>query len=116
MLAPCASDQEQPRKSLQQVNHAQFSTIPSLPRKFKLKEEANVKSTAAGKDFVPYTKPMDASSGNKLHLKKDNLMHAAKGTWREWVEGDNKSEYFTMDYTWVRRRRPIHNKQVPVAP
>ncbi|CAA2977492.1 Hypothetical predicted protein [Olea europaea subsp. europaea] len=112
MLASCVSDQEQLQKSLPQVNHAQF-TIPSLPRKFNLKEE--VKS-AADKDFVPRAKPMDSSSGNRLHPKEQNLIHAARGTWREWVEGANKSEYYTMDYSWVRRRRPIHNKQVPVAP
>ncbi|CAI9756137.1 unnamed protein product [Fraxinus pennsylvanica] len=109
MLASCVSDQEQLQKSLPRVNHAQFA-LPSLPRKFNLEVK-----NAAGKDFVSRPKPMDSSSGNRLHPENENLMHAAKGTWREWVEGA-KSEYFTMDYSLVRRRRPIHNKQGPVAP
>lgn len=39
------------------------------------------------------------------------------GTWREWVEaGGDTSQFFTMDYSHVRRRRPIHNKSLPLAP
>lgn len=36
-----------------------------------------------------------------------------KGTRQEWME---EEVAFTMDYHRVRRRRPIHNKQVPVGP
>ncbi|XP_054791932.1 protein GOLVEN 6-like [Prosopis cineraria] len=39
-----------------------------------------------------------------------------KGTRQEWVEGEDPSQYMTMDYSRVRRRRPIHNKNIPVAP
>lgn len=52
-------------------------------------------------------------SGNKLHQKEKNLMHPKKWTDHQ---GGKKSEYVTMDYSWVRRRRPIHNKHVPFGP
>ncbi|KAL8229049.1 hypothetical protein R6Q57_013949 [Mikania cordata] len=40
------------------------------------------------------------------------MVHATKGTMQEeWIEGsDPTHEFFTMDYSHVRRRRPIHNK------
>uniref|UniRef100_M1BQK7 Uncharacterized protein n=1 Tax=Solanum tuberosum TaxID=4113 RepID=M1BQK7_SOLTU len=40
------------------------------------------------------------------------VIHARKGTRQEWVEGKDTSDFFTMDYHWVRRRRPIHNKSI----
>lgn len=59
--------------------------------------------------------------GTKQHEKEENVMNrAGKGTLRssEWDEDEDlkKSEYFTMDYGWVRRRRPIHNKKIPFVP
>ncbi|KAM6548296.1 hypothetical protein CsatB_019972 [Cannabis sativa] len=48
-------------------------------------------------------------------VKNKVVRHRSRGTWREWVEGsDTSGDYFTMDYTRVRRRRPIHNKSIPV--
>ena len=38
------------------------------------------------------------------------------GKREEWEEGEDATQYFTMDYSRVRRRRPIHNKSTPVAP
>lgn len=35
---------------------------------------------------------------------------------QEWKEGIDPSHFFTMDYSHIRRRRPIHNKSLPVAP
>ncbi|WOH13429.1 hypothetical protein DCAR_0832939 [Daucus carota subsp. sativus] len=57
----------------------------------------------------------------KLGLSEDHeeakKKQASIETWREWVEeGSDSSQYFTMDYSRVRRRRPIHNKSLPVAP
>lgn len=39
-----------------------------------------------------------------------------KGTRQEWMEEEDPSQYFTMDYNRVKRRRPIHNKKLPVGP
>lgn len=59
------------------------------------------------------------AAGKKQHKDIRKRKHvAAIRTWREWVEaeGSDTSQYFTMDYSHVRRRRPIHNKSLPVAP
>ncbi|KAH6802156.1 root meristem growth factor [Perilla frutescens var. frutescens] len=110
MMASCASDQVNVQESEQQYVQQPYQlTLPLLPRKLKLQEE--VKSSSADKDIM-LQKLLEASAGPKKVEKDDVVInHAAKrGTWREWVERPNKSEYFTMDYAWVRRRRPIHNK------
>lgn len=40
---------------------------------------------------------------------------AEKETWKS--EGlKEEEEYSTMDYGWVKKRRPIHNKQIPFIP
>jgi len=52
----------------------------------------------------------------KQNMKKQNMEVGTKGTRQEWMESDDPSQYFTMDYNRVKRRRPIHNKQLPVGP
>jgi hypothetical protein len=53
----------------------------------------------------------------KESKKKQNMEIGNKGTRQEWMEeADDPSQYFTMDYTRVKRRRPIHNKKLPVGP
>ncbi|KAL0372539.1 UNVERIFIED_CONTAM: hypothetical protein Scaly_0935500 [Sesamum calycinum] len=132
LLAPCsstASDQEIRQKPLQQYGnsavHQEHFNLLSLPRKLNLHEEAAVKkkSSADDKDHLPRKKLMEtASSGKKRQDEKEENMRvhdeqaAGRGTWREWVESPRRSEYFTMDYAWVRRRRPIHNKKIPFVP
>lgn len=54
----------------------------------------------------------------KVHKKggDEAVVHVKKGTWQEWKEGmGDNSQFFTMDYTHVRRRRPIHNRFTPAA-
>ncbi|KAL0327093.1 UNVERIFIED_CONTAM: hypothetical protein Sangu_1787300 [Sesamum angustifolium] len=131
LLAPCsstASDQAIRQKPLQQYGnsavHQEHFTLLSLPRKLNLHEEAAVKKSCADdKDHLPRKKLMEkASSGKKRQDEKEENMRvhdeqaAGRGTWREWVESPRRSEYFTMDYAWVRRRRPIHNKKIPFVP
>ncbi|PWA45095.1 hypothetical protein CTI12_AA520610 [Artemisia annua] len=71
------------------------------------------------KDLEPLDEKNTASSGesHKGGKKEVRLMvHAAKGTRQEWLEGsDPTHEFFTMDYGRVKRRRPIHNKSFPKA-
>ncbi|KAK4381509.1 hypothetical protein Sango_2960700 [Sesamum angolense] len=109
LLAPCsstASDQAIRQKPLQQYGdsavHQEHFTLLSLPRKLNLHEEA-----AVGK------KRQDEKEEN---MRVHDEQAAGGGTWREWVESPRRSEYFTMDYAWVRRRRPIHNKKIPFVP
>ncbi|KAK1350197.1 hypothetical protein POM88_054720 [Heracleum sosnowskyi] len=96
-----------------------------LPRKLKLREDqlASVKQVYNGgdQDLYAHNAEKDAFSGaaGKAHNKETRKRkHAPITTWREWVEaqGSDTSQYFTMDYSRVRRRRPIHNKSFPVAP
>ncbi|KAK2376091.1 hypothetical protein QL285_076922 [Trifolium repens] len=59
----------------------------------------------------------DSLLGGKESKKKQNMEVGNKGTRQEWMEeADDPSQYFTMDYTRVKRRRPIHNKKLPVGP
>ncbi|KAA8532852.1 hypothetical protein F0562_033031 [Nyssa sinensis] len=88
--------------------------LTTLPRKLRLLEEATL-TGHGGEDFVSYNKQKEAFSG-KQQEKEADMMHASKGTWKEWVERTDTSQFFTMDYSHVRRRRPIHNKFVPVGP
>ncbi|CAI9768048.1 unnamed protein product [Fraxinus pennsylvanica] len=114
-FAPCASDQLQVKKSLEKAHDtAQLNLLASL-RKLQLNEERIVKSVEE-RYFGSYKRNMEGSSGtpgNKLHQKEKNLMHPKKWTDHQRAK---KSEYVTMNYSWVRQRRPIHNKHVPVSP
>ncbi|XP_057809905.1 protein GOLVEN 6-like [Salvia miltiorrhiza] len=106
MLASCASD----HVNLQQ--HYGIGQQPQLSLPRKLKQLLQVKSSSY-KDIMLQKKLLEGTAGEKKIEKEEDVM---RGTWREWVERPNKSEYFTMDYSWVRRRRPIHNKQIPFVP
>ncbi|KAK1381037.1 hypothetical protein POM88_027781 [Heracleum sosnowskyi] len=69
-------------------------------------------------DFATHDAKHDAFVAGKADKNEAKKMQSSVETWREWVEaeGSDTSQYFTMDYSRVRRRRPIHNKALPVAP
>ncbi|KAJ6899527.1 root meristem growth factor 8 [Populus alba x Populus x berolinensis] len=95
-------------------------SVPTvLPRKLRvlLDQEVAVKSYAARSSTSLHKQKGDSAPGKAYH-KEQNGVHGGRpaGTWREWVEGTDTSHFFTMDYTQVRRRRPIHNKSLPVGP
>ncbi|KAL3501542.1 hypothetical protein ACH5RR_035991, partial [Cinchona calisaya] len=84
-------------------------SFPAFARKLKLHDdEANVK-TVGNKHYIPYNMQEEALP-DKLHHKEAKMVHARKGTRQEWMEGADTSQFFTMDYVPVRRRRPINNK------
>ncbi|KAJ7943293.1 hypothetical protein O6P43_032869 [Quillaja saponaria] len=116
LLPSCTSLQVQFQPSQDddhQVNKVEFS-VPTLPRKLRFIEEVK---TSKGIDLTSNKKQKEDLSGKK-YPKKQSMMHGiSKGTWPEWVEKDETtSQFFTMDYSHVKRRRPIHNKSMPVAP
>ncbi|XP_061363076.1 uncharacterized protein LOC133306724 [Gastrolobium bilobum] len=122
LLPTCSSLQIQLQPSLLQhegaVNaHKQQLSLPTLPRKLKFAEK--VKEYDEARDLASHKQedslPAATFTGRQYH-RKQNMVLGNKGTRQEWMEGDDHSEYFTMDYTSVRRRRPIHNKQLPVGP
>nr|XP_034911910.1 probable root meristem growth factor 8 [Populus alba] len=95
-------------------------SVPTvLPRKLRvlLDQEVAVKSYAA-RSSTSLNKQKGDNAPGKAYHKEQNGVHGGRpaGTWREWVEGTDTSHFFTMDYTQVRRRRPIHNKSLPVGP
>ncbi|XP_015164768.1 uncharacterized protein [Solanum tuberosum] len=90
------------------LDHEGKMTLPSSPRKLKFNEHPNqVKSNGNQMNLVPLN---TAQLTGKEH--EGEVIHARKGTRQEWVEGKDTSDFFTMDYHWVRRRRPIHNKSI----
>ncbi|XP_051145501.1 uncharacterized protein LOC127261270 [Andrographis paniculata] len=108
LLPHCSSYQTNAQKTVRQYgnNPSVQPSHPLLPRKLNLQEVMN---SYGGKTIEPHRKMMEAPSGKK----QENVMQMGKG--RE--EGSKESEYLSsMDYVWVKRRRPIHNKQAPVLP
>ncbi|KAK1423203.1 hypothetical protein QVD17_18499 [Tagetes erecta] len=81
---------------------------PARPRKLMFNNKIE---GYEAKDFVSSIGHNQASTGQSYKKEVNVMMHATKGTRQEWIEGsDPTHEFFTMDYSHVRRRRPIHNK------
>ncbi|GMI87568.1 root meristem growth factor 8, GOLVEN 6 [Hibiscus trionum] len=109
LQSPCASMEMKLQAANEQAKGVELSQYPSLPRKIRFTE---VKVNEAHHS-VSNTKQKEHVSGKKQAA----LVHGGRGTRQEWVEsGADISRYFTMDYSHVRRRRPIHNKSLPVGP
>ncbi|RVW61697.1 hypothetical protein CK203_065934 [Vitis vinifera] len=68
------------------------------------------------KDSMSQHHKKKADFSGKPYDKEPGLRRGRGGTMKEWMEGADMSQFFTMDYSHVRRRRPIHNKSVPVGP
>ena len=76
-----------------------------------ISESKLISNASYDPDFVLYFilgKPDDKEAG----LRRGR----GDGTMQEWMERADLSQFFTMDYSQVRRRRPIHNKSLPVGP
>ncbi|XP_011009465.1 PREDICTED: probable root meristem growth factor 8 isoform X3 [Populus euphratica] len=123
LVTPSAAMQVHEKQSSHQHDagdRIKFSGVPTLPRKLRvlLDQEAAVKSYAARSSTSLNKQKGDNAPAGKAYHKGQNGVHGGRpaGTWREWVEGTDTSHFFTMDYSRVRRRRPIHNKSLPVGP
>ncbi|WJX63292.1 hypothetical protein P8452_48198 [Trifolium repens] len=102
----CSSSQIQSNPPLVVNAHQQLS-LPTMHRKLRIFTKKVKESDEA----------RDSLLGGKESKKKQNMEVGNKGTRQEWMEeADDPSQYFTMDYTRVKRRRPIHNKKLPVGP
>ncbi|KAF1863862.1 hypothetical protein Lal_00030981 [Lupinus albus] len=89
-------------------NFKKLLSLPVLPRKLrftdKVQEYAEVRDLASQKqkNYLPAVKKYRRIQNMKVvDIKKSK---------QEWMEGDNPSRFFTMDYHNVRKRPPIHNK------
>ncbi|KAL5725753.1 hypothetical protein ACHQM5_008864 [Ranunculus cassubicifolius] len=85
-----------------------------LPRKLIPTKDALAAKAYVSQAFIP-----DANSKATLPGRTPQTRHVKldgrDGTRQKWVEG-HMWQYFTMDYSRVRRRRPIHNKSIPNGP
>ncbi|GMI75303.1 root meristem growth factor 8, GOLVEN 6 [Hibiscus trionum] len=106
LQTPCTSLQIQLQSSNEQAKRVQISPHTLLlPRKLRFTEEHAFKGhVAVVQHSISSTKKKEDASG-KARQKE-------QGRRQERGEGD----YFTMDYSHVRRRRPIHNKSLPLGP
>ncbi|KAL3751480.1 hypothetical protein ACJRO7_012329 [Eucalyptus globulus] len=105
--------------SLQQAQEAQLPAPLNSPRKLRLFEQVTIKGHDKEVSLAAQKQKEDKSGGDGARGREPATMTHGKdqrGTWREWVEGADPTQYFTMDYSQVRRRRPIHNKSLPVGP
>ncbi|RVX06266.1 hypothetical protein CK203_027565 [Vitis vinifera] len=124
LLTPCASLQIQLQPLHGQAHDDLISlhlgdaydlqqhSFSKMPRKFRL---IQVKRDGE-KDSMSQHHKKKADFSGKPYDKEPGLRRGRGGTMKEWMEGADMSQFFTMDYSHVRRRRPIHNKSVPVGP
>ncbi|XVF43289.1 hypothetical protein PTKIN_Ptkin02bG0028100 [Pterospermum kingtungense] len=120
LQTPCASLQNQLLQSSNEqakgVLHLS-PPIPTLPRKLRVTEEIAVKENRAQYSGPNSKLQKEHVLGESYKKEKARVQGSGRGTRQEWVEsGADISQFFTMDYSNVRRRRPIHNKSLPVAP
>ncbi|XP_039007025.1 probable root meristem growth factor 8 [Hibiscus syriacus] len=118
LQAPCTSLEMKLHASDEQAaKGVELSQYPSLPRKIRFTEEAVAVKVNDVHHSISSTKHKEHVSGKAYQKEEARLVHGSRGTRQEWVEsGADISHYFSMDYTHVRRRRPIHNKSLPVGP
>ncbi|TYI36288.1 hypothetical protein E1A91_A03G121900v1 [Gossypium mustelinum] len=115
----CTSLQIQLQSSSEQGKGVEL-TPPTvqLPRKLRFAEEVakQLQGNVAQAHSISSTKKLEDVSG-KAKQKEEATVRGNRGRRQQWKEGGpDLSHYLTMDYSNVRRRRPIHNKSFPVAP
>ncbi|XP_058772223.1 protein GOLVEN 6-like [Vicia villosa] len=90
------------------LNARQKIYLPVLHRKLIFTKK--VKESDKARDLESHKKK-DSLPAGKENKKKQKMEVGKKGTRQEWMESEeDPSQYFTMDYNRVKRRRPIHNK------
>ncbi|KAH1097818.1 hypothetical protein J1N35_014739 [Gossypium stocksii] len=119
LQTPCTSLQIQLQSSSEQAGKG-VELAPAtvqLPRKLRFAEEVALQGNVAqAQHSISSTKKLEDVSG-KEKQKEEATVRGNRGRRQQWKEGGpDLSHYLTMDYSNVRRRRPIHNKSFPVAP
>ncbi|XP_068326507.1 protein GOLVEN 6 [Pyrus communis] len=117
----CASLQTQLQPSNKQGKNELQVSFPTLPRKLRLTGKV---AEQEGKDSSAYNNHKESAlaGGKKPRIEKEEdeevqVVERSRSaeTWQEQMEKEDTSEFFTMDYHRVRRRRPIHNKSFPAV-
>ncbi|XP_061989876.1 uncharacterized protein LOC133708432 [Rosa rugosa] len=126
LLTPCAYSLQihvQPWSKVAAKKEVQVSQFHALPRKLRLTEIEATVVGQEGQDSAPNHKKQPKqnvlAAGTKplIHKEEEGVEvkhRSSSGTWQEWMESNDEdtSAFFTMDYSKVRRRRPIHNKSL----
>ncbi|XP_015571994.2 protein GOLVEN 6 [Ricinus communis] len=121
LVTPCAGFQteEQPSHKGQGIGADEMHSLPTLPRKLRvLLDKAALPAAVKGHGGQVSTSnnKQKRDLSGKAHHGEESMINASRGTRQEWAEGTDTSQFLTMDYSHVRRRRPIHNKSLPVGP
>ncbi|MCL7033989.1 hypothetical protein MKW94_015951 [Papaver nudicaule] len=83
-----------------------------LPRKLLSTDKTtNVSNNGGNKPTTEMSEDTKKVQGKRP--RNHGIMEGRKGTRQTWVES-KAYQYFTMDYTEVHRRRPVHNKFMPL--
>ncbi|KAF3431633.1 hypothetical protein FNV43_RR26364 [Rhamnella rubrinervis] len=117
LFTPCASlpiDHEVQSSHSQQASEFQVE-IPTLSRKLRFTQDLTVVVGREGSDMITSNKEQKENLQGKADDKEHVMMHGNRGTRQELVEVTDPSMFFTMDYSQVKRRPPIHNKSLPFS-
>ncbi|KAI9091977.1 hypothetical protein K1719_027912 [Acacia pycnantha] len=122
LLPHCSASLQLPlmKPPLQSQVNAHHLSLPPFPRKLMSTQQQVLEHDEATQGASRNNDKENFSGKEEEKEEKMKMVVGKKkkktGTRQEWVAGEDPSQYFTMDYSSVRRRRPIHNKNIPVAP
>ncbi|KAJ4972606.1 hypothetical protein NE237_005780 [Protea cynaroides] len=97
--------------SLEQVYDLGIS-LTELPRKLRPVEEPSIVKRYKTEDSKPEANKKEDLPG-KIHSQM--MLNGREGTRHRWIQRKDRWQFFTMDYSQVRRRRPINNKVMPTS-
>ncbi|KAF5204677.1 hypothetical protein FRX31_005735 [Thalictrum thalictroides] len=92
-------------------------TTKLLPRKLGISIKDPIVKAYVSEAFIPDINKKGTLPGRAADQTSSCRLEVdgKRGTRQKWVDA-HMWQYFTMDYSRVRRRRPIHNKSIPHRP
>ncbi|XP_043715704.1 protein GOLVEN 6 [Telopea speciosissima] len=112
LVTTSASYETKVFSSLDQVHDLGIS-LTNLPRKMRPVEEPSIVKRFKVEDSKPEANNKEVFSGN---VQSQVMLNGKEGTRQRWMEKKEMWQFFTMDYSHVRRRQPVHNKALPTRP
>ncbi|KAD7116697.1 hypothetical protein R6Q59_006570 [Mikania micrantha] len=88
--------------------HEQWLVFHAMPRKLMLNPKVE---SIENKDLVSYNDDLSGES----HIRGGEELPTTTSSKVSIQERSYPTHVFTMDYSPVRRRRPVHNKLLPTA-
>ncbi|XP_043700335.1 uncharacterized protein LOC122651066 [Telopea speciosissima] len=90
-------------------------SLTKLPRKLRPVEEPFTLKRCKTEDSKPEANKKEDLSG-KMIQHSQVMVNGREGTRQRWIQRKDMWQFFTMDYSHIRRRQPIHNKAMPTRP